>query len=430
MSESVGPEYTLSPEKRALDIAVASAVAPIAMVGVGVASAAIRRIDDMSPMLAQPRVGLGMEEFNFYKLRTMPEATPLTPTLGKGDDPRATRFGSRLRRTHLDEMPQIYNVLRGDMSAIGPRPLISSEVNQTLDVLTPQEQKAYIRAFDTTKPGITSRFSLGAVVDTSSETFMRERALAHIEYANTATLTSDVSLFVDSILSAAQGISRHGEIRGYRNAAKLMQQVATGLNLDVTPHQAAYWRIVFGSLRALDDEVDISGVENVRPHIQKLLSGVPIGNMTQKHADEFKETFRHASEAQQQALLDIMIALPLLAAQKQTANSVDELIAIHESEAVLFARALQLHTASAEDRAQHKFNRWAQTFSLVGYLGDLCTDLPSDYKSGTVRVKPTVSNRTRIARIVAPHTTALLLTTPRTSMVKLSWMALKNIAER
>jgi lipopolysaccharide/colanic/teichoic acid biosynthesis glycosyltransferase len=70
----------------------------------------------------QVRVGLGGQHFEVVKLRTMRVGAEGTSTVTTADDPRVTRFGAFLRRTKLDEVPQLLNVLRGEMSLVGPRP--------------------------------------------------------------------------------------------------------------------------------------------------------------------------------------------------------------------------------------------------------------------------------------------------------------------
>jgi len=72
---------------------------------------------------AQERVGLGGKRFRAYKFRSMiPDAEKDCPVWAKKDDPRVTRIGRLLRRTHVDEFPQFWNILKGEMSAVGPRP--------------------------------------------------------------------------------------------------------------------------------------------------------------------------------------------------------------------------------------------------------------------------------------------------------------------
>jgi Undecaprenyl-phosphate glucose phosphotransferase len=110
--------------KRALDIAISSA----ALVGMAIPAALIAWLikrDTPGPVLyKQERMGLDGKQFTVFKFRTMPvDAEESTgPIWADQDDPRATRVGHWLRRLDLDEWPQFWNVLRGDMSIVGPRP--------------------------------------------------------------------------------------------------------------------------------------------------------------------------------------------------------------------------------------------------------------------------------------------------------------------
>jgi lipopolysaccharide/colanic/teichoic acid biosynthesis glycosyltransferase len=109
--------------KRAFDIAAsATALAVLSPVLAGVAIAV--RIRHGSPVLfRQRRAGLGGEVFEIIKFRTMTDGRDTTGAL-LPDKRRTTRLGQWLRSTSLDELPELFNVLRGDMSLVGPRPLL------------------------------------------------------------------------------------------------------------------------------------------------------------------------------------------------------------------------------------------------------------------------------------------------------------------
>jgi lipopolysaccharide/colanic/teichoic acid biosynthesis glycosyltransferase len=109
--------------KRILDAVAAAAgvvvlavVTPVVWIG--------NRLGNQGPLIyRQTRVGKGGEEFQILKFRTMRPAQPGDSTAWTAeDDPRITRFGAWLRKSHLDELPQVVNILRGDLSVVGPRP--------------------------------------------------------------------------------------------------------------------------------------------------------------------------------------------------------------------------------------------------------------------------------------------------------------------
>jgi lipopolysaccharide/colanic/teichoic acid biosynthesis glycosyltransferase len=117
---------------RALDAAGAAVGLAIASPFLGAAALAIK-LDDGGPVLyRQRRVGKDGEEFELLKLRTMvvgAERQGAGWAVNRGD-PRITRVGRLLRRVSLDELPQLWNVVRGEMSLIGPRPTLAYQVEQ------------------------------------------------------------------------------------------------------------------------------------------------------------------------------------------------------------------------------------------------------------------------------------------------------------
>ena len=133
---------------RALDVATAGVGLAVTSPLLATAAIAIK-LDDGGPVFyRQRRVGLNGDEFELLKLRTMQvgaESRGAGFAVNEGD-PRITRVGGLLRRLSLDELPQLWNVVRGDMSLIGPRPTLAYQV----DRYTPRQR----RRLDV-KPGIT-----------------------------------------------------------------------------------------------------------------------------------------------------------------------------------------------------------------------------------------------------------------------------------
>jgi exopolysaccharide biosynthesis polyprenyl glycosylphosphotransferase len=110
--------------KRMIDTMAAGVALLVTMPIIALFTWLIRRQDGHPGIYAQERMGIDGRLFHIYKLRTMrPDAEEQAgPTFATDLDPRCTRLGSFLRQTHLDELPQLFNVLRGDMSLVGPRP--------------------------------------------------------------------------------------------------------------------------------------------------------------------------------------------------------------------------------------------------------------------------------------------------------------------
>jgi lipopolysaccharide/colanic/teichoic acid biosynthesis glycosyltransferase len=118
--------------KRALDVTVAAAGLALAAPLLATAAVLIRLETHGHPIYRQRRVGRDGVPFDLYKLRTM---VPGAETMGAGlavdaGDARITRLGAILRRTSMDELPNFANVLRGEMSVVGPRPTVQVQVDR------------------------------------------------------------------------------------------------------------------------------------------------------------------------------------------------------------------------------------------------------------------------------------------------------------
>ena len=124
--------YVHSRRKRALDVTVAGAMLALSAPIVALAAVAVRLESHGHPIYRQRRVGKDGEPFDMVKLRTMVADAEF---MGDGlavnrGDPRITRVGRVLRRLSLDELPQLWNVVRGEMSLVGPRPTLRYQVEQ------------------------------------------------------------------------------------------------------------------------------------------------------------------------------------------------------------------------------------------------------------------------------------------------------------
>jgi putative colanic acid biosynthesis UDP-glucose lipid carrier transferase len=187
--------------KRALDIVAALALlaflAPLLLV-----VACLVSIDSRGPSLfRQHRTGLNGRVFRIYKFRTMhccEDGAELAQATSH--DARVTSFGRVLRRTSLDELPQLFNVLSGEMSLVGPRPHALAH-DRYYSALIP----GYERRFRV-KPGITGLAQVrGLRGETRTIACMVKRVRADLEYAANCSLSHDVRLLLRSALIVFRG---------------------------------------------------------------------------------------------------------------------------------------------------------------------------------------------------------------------------------
>lgn len=137
--------------KRTLDLAIALSVA-VLLLPLLLVIALLVKLDSRGPVLfVQDRLGLAGTVFPMYKFRTMVQNAEKMGTglFSYEDDPRVTRVGRMLRHASLDELPQIVNVIKGDMSIVGPRPPVTYELGDYVEF--PPELKHRF----TVNPGIT-----------------------------------------------------------------------------------------------------------------------------------------------------------------------------------------------------------------------------------------------------------------------------------
>lgn len=157
-------------------------------------------LDSRGPVFyRQERVGQGGCRFNIIKLRTMScDAEAPGPALAVPGDPRITRMGRWLRRYHLDELPQLWNVLRGEMALIGPRPERPVYVEQII-----RQEPDYQRLF-AVRPGITSP---GMVNYGYASTIgqMIERSRYDLRYLSDMSPSTDMQVLLRTIKTVFSG---------------------------------------------------------------------------------------------------------------------------------------------------------------------------------------------------------------------------------
>jgi lipopolysaccharide/colanic/teichoic acid biosynthesis glycosyltransferase len=188
------------PGKRALDVVVAAGALAISAPVVALAMLAIRLESPGHPIYRQRRVGKDGRGFEVYKLRTMVSGAE---NMGAGlavdeNDARITRIGRLLRRTSVDELPNLVNVLRGEMSLVGPRPTVQVQVDRYTE-----RQRGRL----TVRPGITG----WAQVNGRASLPWRERIELDLWYVEHASLRLDLQILARTARMALTG---HGLYRG------------------------------------------------------------------------------------------------------------------------------------------------------------------------------------------------------------------------
>jgi lipopolysaccharide/colanic/teichoic acid biosynthesis glycosyltransferase len=189
--------------KRVFDIAVAL-IGLIVLIPLFVVIAFLIKLDSPGPVFFKgKRVGQHGEIFYILKFRSMVVDAPHKgPAITCKDDPRVTRIGRLLRKTKLDELPGLVNVLKGEMSLVGPRP----EAPAWVERYTPQQ-----RAVLNVKPGITGLTQIkyrneeellsSANLETEYPRIMNDKLKIDLDYVETHSLGLDVRILMETAVA-------------------------------------------------------------------------------------------------------------------------------------------------------------------------------------------------------------------------------------
>ncbi len=196
-----------SPLRRALDVLIAATALLLTAPIIAVAAVAIRLESRGPAVFRQRRVGRLGEPFELYKLRTMVSGAE---GMGAGlvvdvGDARITRVGNVLRRTSLDELPNLINVLRGEMSIVGPRPTVQVQVDRY-----DERQRGRLLA----RPGLTG----WAQVNGRASLPWAQRIDLDLHYVQRASPALDLRIMLASVrmVTTGRGLYR-GETGGWRS---------------------------------------------------------------------------------------------------------------------------------------------------------------------------------------------------------------------
>jgi lipopolysaccharide/colanic/teichoic acid biosynthesis glycosyltransferase len=194
--------------KRVLDVAVAGSALLLTSPLIALAAFGVVCVSAGSPFFLQERVGKDGRRFKLCKLRTMIDGAHLDhdemqlfsevdgPVLKIRNDPRLHRLGKLLRRTSIDELPNLINVLRGDLSLVGPRPPLVCEVRSYDD---------FARRRLTVKPGITCLWQISGRSNISFDEWMR----LDNRYIDSWTPLGDLIILLKTIPAVVRGEGAH-----------------------------------------------------------------------------------------------------------------------------------------------------------------------------------------------------------------------------
>jgi lipopolysaccharide/colanic/teichoic acid biosynthesis glycosyltransferase len=199
--------------RRVVDVALGSLLLVLAAPLMLVIAILVRRGSPGPALFRQARVGRGGEPFTLLKFRSMRTGTGSGPQVSGSHDPRITRLGAVLRATKLDELPQLINVVRGDMTIIGPR----AEVARYVEHYTDEE-----RLLLTVRPGLTCPGQLHFTEQQADElddaddpeTFYVERQLhpklaLDLAYLRERSVRTDLRVLLATVLVLARALRPH-----------------------------------------------------------------------------------------------------------------------------------------------------------------------------------------------------------------------------
>lgn len=173
--------------KRALDVALSGCALAVLSPVMGVTALLVRQKLGSPVIFCQERPGKDEKIFKLYKFRTMTDARGANGEL-LPDTQRLTPFGRRLRSTSLDELPELWNILRGDMSIVGPRPLLV----KYLPYYNAEERRRHA-----VRPGLTGL----AQVNGRNALRWEDRFAYDVDYVDCASFIGDVTIIVKTVIS-------------------------------------------------------------------------------------------------------------------------------------------------------------------------------------------------------------------------------------
>lgn len=187
--------------KRVFDIIIASVMLIVLSPLMAVVAIIIKATSPGHIIFKQERVGLGRKPFIMYKFRSMREDTEGDLSMTEKNDPRCTKIGHFIRKYSIDELPQLFNVLKGDMSLVGPRPEISFYVEQFRKSVPLYMVKHYV------KPGMTGWAQVNGL--RGNDTSIEERIKYDIYYIEHWSVAFDIKILFETLFKGIFSKNAH-----------------------------------------------------------------------------------------------------------------------------------------------------------------------------------------------------------------------------
>lgn len=190
--------------KRTFDIIVGGIGLIISSPIILISALLVRVCYGESGFFTQIRIGRYGKEFKIYKIKSMSSKVKFDTTVTTDNDPRITKLGKFFRKTKIDELPQLINVVKGEMSFVGPRP----DVEEVINTLDEEEKRVYLSV----RPGITGPASIKykneeeilAKVDDperhSVEVIFRDKVNINSDYINNYSFRKDIKYIINTVL--------------------------------------------------------------------------------------------------------------------------------------------------------------------------------------------------------------------------------------
>lgn len=203
-----GEQWLTSKDKRAFDVLAASCATPTALI-LGTAALAASAIEGQHmPIFLQDRHTNRENIIKMPKIRTL--TGPIDHDISENGHRHHRVAGALMslaRKTHADELPQIALLASGDMSVVGPRPIVAQEYEAIMDNLSPAEQLEWEQARTLCKPGLVNRLSAHQHLAEYSND-LRRTAEADIEYRHQASLSTDLLIIRQTIGAIARDLTK------------------------------------------------------------------------------------------------------------------------------------------------------------------------------------------------------------------------------